>query len=288
MKYQNRQKINIKNVFESIAKQLRNGVISQDSIAQDFTDLHEILNNLKVDYFEPSLIEKLTDYIMNLNKTTNLLTEKFPDPKENPILKTLKSINEKAVNVSRDESIKSLNNLIYRSLTLKHNEMMKEIDDFFNENLIICQINEADVTAKKKSTEKTNFGARTYEMEEAKLQELKQKNKDTYPTIRRLIIAICKEFKHKKINNPNGRINELLDQLPDSELTPLLCQELMRFHFLQTKDMKQAVSFYEKMISKLVSSEFEISKQTTILFVQVCCYLRAVLCKNCSSIKVNN
>lgn len=239
-------------------------------IEEDFTDLHEIIDNLKVDYFEPSFINKLTDYIIALNKTTNLLVEKFPEPKENPILKALNSMNLKAVNVSREELIKNLNNLIYRSFTLKNNEQKKEIDEFFNENSIICQLNEADVIFKKKAIEKTSYGARTFEMEQAKLEELKEKNKDTYPTIRRLIIAICKEFKHKKINNPDGRINELLDQLPDSELTPLLCQELMRFHTLETKDMKEAVMFYEKMISKLVSSEFIISKETTILLVKVC------------------
>lgn len=241
----------------------------EDLTGQSFNSLRDMLSQLKVDYLEPGLLRRLTSNITGLSSKMSLfLTD---DLDSNPILSTLRLINERTCSDPRfkmDDWLKKLNNAVYYEFLTNcpKADEKKRLNEFFSKNRILCSEN-ADQLLKEQTNDRKLFRESRYEIEEEKLSELLKKEKSPYATMRRLVIAICKDFEHKRIQNHGERIAELIGQLPESELTPALCHELMRY-FVIMGDVDKAREYYGKMM-KVMSNEFEISREIILDYVQV-------------------
>jgi len=169
-------------------------------------------------------------------------------------------MNQKAADVHTNKRLASLNDLVYKHFVKLHPEQRHEITEYFGNNSILFEVSEGG----------NKFGVRTIEAERSLFKELKSKGKDVNPVLRRLVILACKEaYRHKGLVNAAEKVDEFLNQLPESEMTPLVCHELIRFHVLVTRDIQQATTWYEKLGTKLNGSDFEMSKETTLLYANV-------------------
>lgn len=244
--------------------------VREEDLARDsFSSIRDMLSLLKVDYAEPALLRRLTSSVTGLGSKASLfLTD---DLDSNPILSTLQLINERTcsgLGFEMDDWLKKLNNAVYYEFLTncpKADEKQR-LNEFFSRNRIVCSEN-TDQLLKEQTNDRKLFRESRYETEEEKLRELLKKEKSPYATIRRLIIAICKDFQHKRIQNHGQRIVELIGQLPESELTPALCHELMRYSVIMG-DVDRAREYYGKMM-KVMSNEFEISREIILDYVQV-------------------
>ena len=242
-----------------------------EKLAENFCGIKEMLGCLRVDYVQAAVLQRLTKSIRGLNSKIYLnLTH---DLASNPILATLQLINEKTsadAASKSDENLRRLNSTVYSeflSFVSKYSGASEQKDlliQFFAANRILVTENTEQLLRGER--EHSGFEKSTFEIEEAKLGELVRKEKNTYPTVRRLIIAICKDFEVRRIPNHEGRIEELVGQLPESEFTAMLCHELMRY-FTVRDEIGRAKHFYERMMKVLL--DFQISKEILLDYVQV-------------------
>lgn len=242
----------------------------EELTSESFTSIREMLSLLRVDYLEPSLLRRLTSHVAGLSTKMDLfVTDDFTS---NPILATLQLINERTssdlVGFEMDEWLKKLNNTVYYEFLTNCPEAAEkhDLNEFFRKNQILCSEN-TNQLLKGQAADRKLFRQSKYEIEEEKLSELVRKEKSTHATIRRLIIAICKDFKHKRIQKHGERIVELVGQLPESELTPAVCHELMRYYVVMG-EVDTAREYYAKMM-KVMSNEFEVSREIILDYVQV-------------------
>jgi len=216
-----------------------------------FTELYKIVSELKVDFFSPRLLLSLFSYCQNLE---SISTSQI---KSNPIVQSLVEINKKAANLKTNKKLASLNRLVFKHFIGLSPELRPEITEHFNNNSILLDVS---LVAEK-------FGVKTIEAERILFNELKSKGKNVNPVLRRLVILECKEaYRHKSVYNATERINKYLEQLPESDVTPLVCDEMIKFHILVTQDIQQANAWYEKLSNKLDGSDFELTKETTLLY----------------------
>jgi hypothetical protein len=247
--------INHNALFHACAYQIlawwQNNLLNED---EAFTELYRLASELKVDYFEPKLLTSLYKNCQNLKSTSPFQIQ------TNPVVQTLVQMNQKAADVHTNKRLASLNDLVYKHFVKLHPEQRHEITEYFGNNSILFEVSEGG----------NKFGVRTIEAERSLFKELKSKGKDVNPVLRRLVILACKEaYRHKGLVNAAEKVDEFLNQLPESEMTPLVCHELIRFHVLVTRDIQQATTWYEKLGTKLNGSDFEMSKETTLLYANV-------------------
>ena len=77
----------------------------------------------------------------------------------------------------------------------------------------------------------------------------------------------CKIHINLKEGNAIARLEELVNELPHTELTPLVCNKLMTFYYNFTNDPKKSFFYHQLLVNK-ASSTFVIDKRSIVNLAQ--------------------
>lgn len=234
---------------------LKEELITPATIEEDYNTLRQLIRSLKVDTFESSFLKKLQAHFYLVgNVFSSYLEDKNLELEKDLFCQLLKTINNSGASPRTNKNFQDLNSSIHRLFIEKKPTLKSEIDYFFNKAIFSQEVNSKDEMKIKK--------------EKSLLNELSTKGKNVYPTVRRLIINISEQKVIVRLPDVTEQLKELSGHLPEAELTPLVCQSLMKFHSRHTRDIEQAVYWYEMMTAKIIN-QFEISKYSFLQFVVV-------------------
>ncbi|CAF0745290.1 unnamed protein product [Brachionus calyciflorus] len=235
-------------------------------VFKDFEDLERLISSLNVSLFDDYIMKKLKNYT-NLLFEANLVYEDV-NFSQNQIFNTLKLIKKNMLDkehVILDGIFTHFKNytLAYASKNGLNDDLIRQLlDDNFT-------ISKVSVQNGKKFKKNMDFLEKKETIDSLinDIIELKAKNKDFIPSIRRLLIKLCNT---KELNNTVELVNKYTELLPDQELTPIVCQDLMVFYATKTFDYEKTKFYFEKL--KLLAhrkDEFELEPQKLITFCDV-------------------
>jgi len=249
------QRSNILNFFiERICKKrcqkieslstLKNFGLNLKIIYADFAEIADLIAKLHPKSMERTL-ENLKSYLVYVVRTDLFTPLEFINLEENVLLRTLKLLNEmcaKNPEMNNLNAMKEINDMAYdyiMKILMNHEIEKSQFDKYFKEQInLLKNVNE---NATKKETKTQN----QVEDLENKIKNLKNNNENFYPFLRLLIIHLCNSY--VKRSYETTKLSKWVNQLPESELTPMICQDLMQYYSDSVRNLEKAKYFCEKM-----------------------------------------
>jgi hypothetical protein len=221
-------------------------VLDKYSILTDFQDMNALISFSKVNFIEKDLLRRINNYI-------EFIIEKDLVDLRNGIvaLETLNIIAQKCNQNDLTILSNGLNNFKNRLLLLtennkeKYEEIKNHFDNISNKMIRKDENNHDDKTNTNKEYAKENINTL-----EILVEELKSKQKNHIAATRRLIIALCNRSYLEGVEKPLEKVENLLKDLSNEDLTPLVCQELAHLYSTNTLKIEKAKYYFNLMIEK--------------------------------------
>ena len=222
---------------------VKNFGLNANKVYRIFEDIQNLIINLNITIFNDNFLIKFNRYLIKLYETDLILSNIQLD--QNKVIETLKTINQR-FQQNEDYLLNEINKgfkqfcveyasssqidlvLIYQVVE----RSLKKIPNFNSANLLFPK--NLDYSDKSESVEDLiNL-----------IEELKSKEKNIHPSVRRLIMRLCYS---QEVDNPIELIEKYAKILPFDQFTPKLCHDLMFFYVKQTFDFDKAIYYFERL-----------------------------------------
>ncbi|RNA02415.1 hypothetical protein BpHYR1_000809 [Brachionus plicatilis] len=221
----------------------KNYGLDANMIQQIFGDISNLIDSLNINIFNESFLSKLHRFLIKLYETDLIFTNS--EINQNKVIATLKIINQRYH--QKEDNILNDINKSFKQYSVKFSSSSQD------DSVLVFKVVESSLkrhpgptNAERIYSKNTEYSDKSESVEDLVnlIEELESKEKNVYPSVRRLLMRLCHS---NEVENPIELIERYGKSLPIDQLTPKLCHDLMHFYVRRTFDFDKAKFYFEKL-----------------------------------------